>query len=119
MGKAVSSNSAHGKVYLIQQYVIKFVGDLRQVGRFLRVLWFPPSIKLTLPHLQLLQNHFMPSHQTYHIYNFYRTTSCLATKLTTIVPQVILKKCCIFLKHIDILEVVNVVSLVARHEVIL
>ena len=28
-------------------YVIKFVSDLRQVGGFLRVLWFPPSIKLT------------------------------------------------------------------------
>jgi hypothetical protein len=27
--------------------VIKFVSDLRQVGGFLRVLWFPPSIKLT------------------------------------------------------------------------
>jgi len=31
----------------VQQYVIKFVSDLRQVGGFLRVLWFPPSIKLT------------------------------------------------------------------------
>ena len=28
-------------------YVIKFVSDLRQVGGFLRVLWFPPPIKLT------------------------------------------------------------------------
>jgi hypothetical protein len=34
------------EVYSIQLYVIKFVKDLRQVGRFLRVLWFPP-IKLT------------------------------------------------------------------------
>jgi hypothetical protein len=31
----------------IQHYVIKFVCDLRQVGGFLRVLWFPPPIKLT------------------------------------------------------------------------
>ena len=30
-----------------QRYVVKFVSDLRQVGGFLRVLWFPPSIKLT------------------------------------------------------------------------
>jgi len=29
--------------------VIKFLNDLRQVGDFLRVLWFPPSIKLTAP----------------------------------------------------------------------
>ena len=45
--KVVSSNPVHGEVYLIQHYVIKFVSDLRQVGGFLQVLWFPPSIKLT------------------------------------------------------------------------
>jgi hypothetical protein len=28
-------------------YVIKFVSDLRQVGGFLRILRFPPPIKLT------------------------------------------------------------------------
>ena len=32
--KVVSSNPAHGKVYLIQHYVIKFVSDLRQVCDF-------------------------------------------------------------------------------------
>jgi hypothetical protein len=37
----------HGMVYSIQYYVIKFVSDLRQVGEFLWVLPFPPSIKLT------------------------------------------------------------------------
>ena len=37
--KVVSSNSVHGKVYLIQHYVIKFVSDLWQVSGFLR---FPP-----------------------------------------------------------------------------
>ena len=31
----------------VQHYVIKFVSDLRQVGGFLRVLWFPPPMKLT------------------------------------------------------------------------
>jgi hypothetical protein len=31
----------------VQHYVIKFVSDLRQVGGFLRVLMFPPPIKLT------------------------------------------------------------------------
>jgi hypothetical protein len=29
-----SSNPAHGEVYLIQHYVIKFVSDLQQVGVF-------------------------------------------------------------------------------------
>ena len=45
--KVVSSNPVHGEVYSIQHYVIKFVSDLRQVGGFLRVLRFPPPIKLT------------------------------------------------------------------------
>ena len=43
----VSSNPAHGEVYLIPHYLIKFVSDLRQVGGFLRVLQFSPPIKLT------------------------------------------------------------------------
>ena len=30
----VSANHAHGEVYSIQHYVIKFVIDLRQVGSF-------------------------------------------------------------------------------------
>ena len=34
----VSSNPVHIKVYLIQQYVIKFLSDLRQVCGFLRIL---------------------------------------------------------------------------------
>ena len=38
--------SVHGKVYLIQHYV-KCVSDLRHVRVFVRVLWFPPPIKLT------------------------------------------------------------------------
>jgi hypothetical protein len=43
----VSLNPVHGKVYSMQHYVMKFVGDLRQVGGFLRVFRFPPPIKLT------------------------------------------------------------------------
>ena len=31
----------------VHHYVIKFVSDLRQVGGFLRVLRFPPPVKLT------------------------------------------------------------------------
>ena len=42
-----SSNPAHGELYTIQHYVIKFVSDLRQVGGLVRVLRFPPVIKLT------------------------------------------------------------------------
>jgi hypothetical protein len=44
--KGVSLDPAHGKVYLIQHYVIKFVSDLPQVGDFLGVLQFRPPIKL-------------------------------------------------------------------------
>ena len=43
----VSLNPVHGEVYSIQHYVIKFFNDLRQIGDFLRVLLFPPPIKLT------------------------------------------------------------------------
>jgi hypothetical protein len=43
----MSSNPVHNEVYSIQYCVIKFVSELRQVGGFLRVLWFPPPIKLT------------------------------------------------------------------------
>ena len=39
--KVVSSNPAHGEVYPIQHYVIKFVIDLRRVGGFFRVIRFP------------------------------------------------------------------------------
>jgi hypothetical protein len=46
--KGVSSNPVHGEVYSIQYYVIKYVSDLRQVGGFLRVLWYPPPIILTV-----------------------------------------------------------------------
>jgi hypothetical protein len=45
--KVLSLNPAPGEVYSIQHYVIKFVSDLRQVGGFLLVDWFPPPIKLT------------------------------------------------------------------------
>ena len=37
--KVVSSNPAHGEVYSIQYYVIKFVSDLQHVGGF---LWGTP-----------------------------------------------------------------------------
>jgi len=47
----VSSNPAHGEVYSIQHYVIKFVSDLRQVNCFLHVLWFPPPIKIDRHHI--------------------------------------------------------------------
>ena len=42
----VDSTPAQGEVYSMQHYVIKFVSDLGQVGGFLRVLRFPPLIKL-------------------------------------------------------------------------
>jgi hypothetical protein len=38
--KVVRSNPAHGEVYSIQHYVIKFVSDLLQVGVVFRVLQF-------------------------------------------------------------------------------
>ena len=46
--KVVSSNLGHGGVYSIQQYVMQFVSDLRQVSGLFLVLRFPPPIKLSL-----------------------------------------------------------------------
>ena len=43
----VSSNLVYGAVYSIQHYEIKLVNVLLRVGGFLRVLRFPPPIKLT------------------------------------------------------------------------
>jgi len=43
----VISNPAHGEVASMQNYVIKFVSDLREVGGFPRVLLCHPPIKLT------------------------------------------------------------------------
>ena len=45
--EVMSSNLAHGEVYSIQYYVVKFVSDLRQVGGFHRVLLFPSPVTLT------------------------------------------------------------------------
>ena len=41
----VGSNHAHGEVYFIQHFEIKFISDLRQFGDFLRVLRFPQPMK--------------------------------------------------------------------------
>jgi len=43
----VSSNFAHGEVYSIQNYGMKFVSNLQHVSGFLRVLLFPSPRKLT------------------------------------------------------------------------
>jgi hypothetical protein len=43
----VSSSPVYGEVNSIQHYVIKFVGDLRQVSGFLRVLRFLPHHTIT------------------------------------------------------------------------
>ena len=45
--KLVSLNLVHGEVYSIQLYVIKSVGDLRQVDGFLCVIRLPLPITLT------------------------------------------------------------------------
>ena len=42
----VEFNPAHGEMYSIQHYVMKLVGDLRQVDGFLWVFRCPPPIKL-------------------------------------------------------------------------
>jgi hypothetical protein len=58
--KVESLNPTDGEVYSIQLYVIKFVSDLRQVCGFLRVLQFPPPIKLTTTMLKVALNTITP-----------------------------------------------------------
>jgi hypothetical protein len=58
--KVMSLNPAHGEVYSIQHYVIKFVSGLSQVSGFLRVLQFPPPINLT--NLYFYYKHVEPLH---------------------------------------------------------
>ena len=41
--EVVSSNTAHGEVYSIQHYVIKFVSDLRQFGDF---IWYSGFLRI-------------------------------------------------------------------------
>ena len=44
--EVASLNLVNGEVICIQNYMIKFVSDLLQVGCFLRVIQFSPTIKL-------------------------------------------------------------------------
>jgi hypothetical protein len=45
--EVVRWNLAHGEAYSLQNYMMKLVCVLRQVGGFFLVLRFPPPIKLT------------------------------------------------------------------------
>jgi len=40
------------EVYSLQLHVIAFISNLRQIGGFLRILQFPPPLKLTTTILQ-------------------------------------------------------------------
>jgi hypothetical protein len=60
--KFVSLNPVHGEMYSIQHYVIKLVSDLGQVCGFLRVLQFPPPIKLTAT-IQYRKGHTVINHR--------------------------------------------------------
>jgi len=46
--KSCEFESVHSEAYSMQNYVIKLVSDLRQVGGSLWVLWFSPPINLTV-----------------------------------------------------------------------
>jgi hypothetical protein len=76
----VSSNPTHGEVYSIQHYAIKFVSDLQQVRGFLRILWFPPLIKLMVYIVESGVKHHSRNHSndiqywvmTYNLFFSYR-----------------------------------------------
>ena len=63
--KVVSSNPVHGEIYSIQHDVINFVvSDLRQVGGFHRVLWYPPPITGVWRYQRGNQNPYIEEEQT-------------------------------------------------------
>ena len=65
--KVVGSNPAHGEVYSIQEHVIKYVSDLRQVGGFLRVPRFPPRYNWNIAESGIKHhNHIL--HNRYDLY---------------------------------------------------
>ena len=68
--KVVSSNPAEGEVYSIQHYVINFDSNLRQVGGFLQVLLFPPSIKLSVFENGIKHHNLNPSANKYMLMHF-------------------------------------------------
>jgi hypothetical protein len=67
--KVVSLYPVHGEVYSIQHYVIEFVSDLQQVDCFLRVLQFPPPIKIAY-NSNIVEDNFIGSRKScYNIKN--------------------------------------------------
>jgi hypothetical protein len=52
----VSLNSVHGKVYSMQNYVINFASDIRQVGGVLQVLLFTFESSPLKPLIQMIQD---------------------------------------------------------------
>ena len=50
----LSSNLTRDEMYSIEHHVIKFACDLRHVGGFLRVLWFPARIKTDRHDIEIL-----------------------------------------------------------------
>jgi hypothetical protein len=62
--EVVSSNPTHGKVYSMHHYVIMFVSDLRQVGGFLRTLWWRYIVQIMVINILLLASkHFLLTSQ--------------------------------------------------------
>ena len=78
--KVGSSNPAHGEVYSMQHYVIKFVSDLRQISGFCLVLRFTLPIKLTVViqlkvALNTINQPTNPSFLDYDITGFFKMSS--------------------------------------------
>ena len=55
---------SYDEVYSVQHNAIKFVNDLQQVGGFLRVLQFPPPMKVVL-NTSILNSNFQESFVNY------------------------------------------------------
>ena len=73
----MSSNPIHGKVYLIQHYVIRFASDLRQVGGVLRVL----RVSTTTIYLNFVESGVLKANQTSIYTDYHLFLYCLLDNL--------------------------------------
>jgi hypothetical protein len=75
------------EVYSIQLYVIKFVKDLRQIGRFLWVLWFPP-VKLPRYNWNIVESGIKHLHWT-KTFSYVNIVTFFVTKLGAVVAVIL------------------------------
>ena len=99
----MGSNPAHGEVYSIQHYVIKFVSDLRQVGGFLWELQFPPPNWPPWYNWNIVESGIKhhKSNQTYSESVKYRITSNLMVETDSITASLVGRAAFLMIMYVE------------------